>query len=159
MSWPDTLRISFDSDRYLQFQMLDADNKDAVLFTSKHFLEEFDQLSGTKEIPVTDNNFDFLGTLSFRYETLNIVTEKQSTDNAKNAEANSSIVTVVNISGVKGKFPNEGMDVYLKFVSGSNIAKTSVITSTINLMKNPRRKSIGKIPPRSTCIRTSTGSP
>ncbi len=76
MSWPDVIRLSFDADRYLQFRLQDADNKDNVLFTSKHFLEEFDQPSDRKEIPVTDSNFDFLGVLSFNYQTINIVTEK-----------------------------------------------------------------------------------
>jgi len=39
MAWPDAIRLSFDNDKFLKFQLLDADNKDSVMFTSKHFIE------------------------------------------------------------------------------------------------------------------------
>ena len=159
MSWPDTIRLSFDNDRYLQFQLLDAENKDIVMFASKHSLDEFDQLSGSKEIPVTHSNFEFLGTLSFNYQTMNVVTEKQSTENAQASKVNASSMTVVNFSGLKGKFPKEDMDLYLKVVSGSNVVKTSVVTSKENLTQSRRRTWTGRTLPKSTFTRDSTGSP
>ena len=61
---------------------------------------------------------------------MNIVTEKQSADNAQAYQANSSTVTLVNFSGIKGKFPKDGLDIYLKIVCGSNVVKTSTITKS-----------------------------
>jgi hypothetical protein len=78
---------------------------------------------------VTDRAFEFLGILSFDYQTSNIITEKQSTDNSKNNEINASTLSVVNLSSIKAQFLKEGLDPYFKVVAGSNVVRTDVVKS------------------------------
>jgi hypothetical protein len=129
MAWPDTVKLSFDNERHLLFQLLDSSDKDSIIFSSKHLVEEFDQLKGFKEIAVTNRMFEFLGILSFDYQTANVVTEKQAADNAKNDATNVSTLSVVSLSSIKGQFLKDGFDPYLKVIAGSNVVLTDIVKS------------------------------
>ena len=109
--------------------MLDADSKDKPLFTTLCKIEEFNQLKSHKTVNVTDAGFEYLGVLEFDYETANIVTDKQSADNAKAVADNSNNLTSIKLSTIKSQFLKDGFDPYFKVVLGSNVVRTSVVKS------------------------------